>query len=312
MSDQRFTLQDVRRTYKSRDAWWTVFLTDPIAGPLVVVTANRTRITPNQLTVGALVLGVVSAALFWQAGTWALVVGALLFQLSFVLDCMDGKIARLKGTGSILGSWLDYIFDRIRVFVCALALFGGQYRETGRPVFLVLAVVVVFLDMLRYMNAMQITKVRSGLRARVVEACERSGVDPERYLGMSSVVDDGDDDVPRVLEEETFVTLGQGRPVQSLASEHLQSSVRSRFGWFFTVRQSLARLRVRPHVFSGIEFQMFVFVVGPLTTLILPVTVVSAVLLVLFELAIIYKLVLSVRDLDRLLDRIRSEGTQPA
>ena len=63
---------------------------------------------------------------------WALVVGALVYHLSFVLDCMDGKIARLKGTGSILGSWLDYVFDRIRVFTCALALFGGQYRETDR------------------------------------------------------------------------------------------------------------------------------------------------------------------------------------
>ena len=24
---------------------------------------------------------------------------------------MDGKIARLKGTGSVFGAWLDYVFD---------------------------------------------------------------------------------------------------------------------------------------------------------------------------------------------------------
>jgi phosphatidylglycerophosphate synthase len=28
------------------------------------------------------------------------VAGAVLFHLSFVIDCMDGKIARLNGTGS--------------------------------------------------------------------------------------------------------------------------------------------------------------------------------------------------------------------
>ncbi|MFS2294977.1 MAG: CDP-alcohol phosphatidyltransferase family protein, partial [Actinomadura sp.] len=53
-----FTLDDVRqRTYKARDAWWTVLLVDPLASRLVKFTANRTRITPNQLTVGALILG---------------------------------------------------------------------------------------------------------------------------------------------------------------------------------------------------------------------------------------------------------------
>ena len=137
MPSGSFTLDDVRATYKPRDAWWTVFLVDPYTSHLVRFTANRTRITPNQLSVSALVLGFVAAGLFWTADTWALIAGALVFHLAFVLDCMDGKIARLKGTGSVLGGWLDYIFDRIRVFVCALALFGGQYHETERPYWLV-------------------------------------------------------------------------------------------------------------------------------------------------------------------------------
>ena len=94
-----FTLAEIQeRTYKKRDAWWTVFLVDPLAGRLVVWTANHTSITPNQLTFGAGLLGLGAAACFTQA-TWPwLVAGALLFHLSFVLDCMDGKIARLKGT----------------------------------------------------------------------------------------------------------------------------------------------------------------------------------------------------------------------
>src|SRR3712207_8819073 len=56
-----------------------------------------------------------SAYSFWRAGYPWLLLGALLFHLSFVLDCMDGKIARLNGTGSPFGSWLDYVFDRLRV-----------------------------------------------------------------------------------------------------------------------------------------------------------------------------------------------------
>ena len=44
------------------------------------------------------------------------------------------------------------------------------------------------------------------------------------------------------------------------------------------------------HLFSGIEFQMFVFIVGPLTHQVVGVTLASAVLLIAFELLLIYKL----------------------
>ncbi|MGW0537187.1 CDP-alcohol phosphatidyltransferase family protein, partial [Streptomyces sp. NPDC003032] len=58
-------LAEVRRiTQKKRDAWWTVLLVDPVATPLVRFTAMRTRITPNQITWGAFLLGLGSAACF--------------------------------------------------------------------------------------------------------------------------------------------------------------------------------------------------------------------------------------------------------
>src|SRR6478609_8389665 len=186
MSSGSFTIDQVRETYKPRDAWWTVFLVDPYTSHLVRFTANRTRITPNQLSVTALLLG------FVAADTWSLIVGALVFHLAFVLDCMDGKIARLKGTGSVLGGWLDYIFDRIRVFVCALALFGGQFRESDRPYWLVLAAVVIFLDMLRYMNALQIQKVVHSMNLRILAVCEERGIDPARWLLAAPADDDGE------------------------------------------------------------------------------------------------------------------------
>jgi hypothetical protein len=44
---------------------------------------------------------------------------------------MDGKIARLKGTGTVLGGWLDYVFDRVRVLTCTLTLMWGQFDATG-------------------------------------------------------------------------------------------------------------------------------------------------------------------------------------
>jgi phosphatidylglycerophosphate synthase len=269
-----YTLEEVRtQTYKPRDSWWTVFLVDPLAGRLVVGLANRTSLTPNQITWAAFLLGLGSAGCFLMTDWSWLVAGALLYHLSFVLDCVDGKIARLKGTGTVLGGWLDYVFDRIRVLTCALALMWGRFEDTGQEFYLILGVVVVFLDMLRYVDALQVAKVRRQMRRQLNEA-----------LGV----------VPGVLpsEEQPEVDLQQG--------------FRTRFPWYIRIRDWLRDHRVRAHLVSGIEFQMAVFIVGPITGAIVPVTIGAAALLLVFEAAIMFKLWLSSRDLDRELLRIET------
>src|SRR4051812_18367612 len=103
-----FSLDDVRGVRKKRDAWWTVFLVDPIAIRLTRFLANHTSITPNQITVGSIALGAFSAGCFALATPGWLALGALFYHLSFVLNCCDGKIARLKGSGTLFGLWLDF------------------------------------------------------------------------------------------------------------------------------------------------------------------------------------------------------------
>ena len=61
---------------------------------------------------------------------------------------------------------------------------------------------------------------------------------------------------------------------------------------------------------------MFVFILGPIFGLIIETVVISSMILFVFELAIIYKMWLSTRDLQRELEQIRSaeivNRTQPA
>lgn len=122
----------------------------------------------------ALILGLGAGACFAVASWPWLLAGAVLYHLSFTLDCMDGKIARLKGTGSVFGAWLDYIFDRVRVLACAIALMAGQYAATGNVAYVWTALGVVFLDMLRYMDALEIYKVRSQMRSTLNAAREEA------------------------------------------------------------------------------------------------------------------------------------------
>ena len=231
----RASLAEIRsRTYKEQDSWWTVLLVDPLAGRLVRLVSPWRRVTPDRLTALAFLVGVGAALSFRQAGHPWLLLGALLFHLGFVLDCVDGKVARLNGSGTPFGSWLDYVLDRLRVVVCAVALFGGQYERTHDFAYVWLAGLVIFLDMFRYLNALQMGKVRA--------------------------------------EVGTGEAAPPGR------------------GRLHRLRDALARRRIRPVLFSGIEFAMFVFIVGPVLARIVVTTLVAAVLLVAFELLLIYRL----------------------
>jgi phosphatidylglycerophosphate synthase len=316
---QRFTLDDVRRTYKRKDAWWTVLLVDPVASRLTLPIANHTGITPNQISFVSFLLGLLAAAAFAQGDHPMLVAGALLYHVSFVLDCIDGKIARLKGTGSAFGMWLDFSFDRYKFWICAAALAYGQYQRTGEVLYVWLALFVAFFDMLRYLNAWQVAKVRREmdrrLKAAARDAQRRSlelgstylvpGDQGARYVAHDGARDGGYHAGPQAVMDGADAFYGQDHDGAAARRSELHREFFSRFGWWAGFRDSLMRHRVRPHLFSGIEYQMFIFVVGPLVDAVVPFVLGSAALLLLFEAALVYKLLLSSRDFDRQMRRLR-------
>ncbi|MBB2942455.1 hypothetical protein FB565_002168 [Actinoplanes lutulentus] len=254
----KVTLQEIReRTYKPVDAWWTVLLVDPLASRLVRLVAPYRWITPNVLTLFATVLGVGAMVGFAIGDRWALAAGAILFHLSFVVDCMDGKIARLNGTGTIFGQWLDFVLDRVRVFFCAITLFGGQYLQTDNVAYLWVMAVAVFLDLFRYLNSQQMAKVRRVMRDQIEE--------------LQPPVEELPETAAEPLDEMPAAPAGS-------------PTFRSRIG------NTLRRHRIRTHLFSGIEYEMSVFIIGPLLGLVIPVTILAGAALLAFELFLILKL----------------------
>ncbi|WP_217169971.1 CDP-alcohol phosphatidyltransferase family protein [Streptomyces sp. AC512_CC834] len=284
------SLSEVRRlTEKQRDAWWTVLLVDPVATPLVRWTAKWTRVTPNQITWAALVLGIGAAACFAQGDWQWLVAGAVVYHISFILDCMDGKLARLTGNGSEFGAWLDYIFDRVRVLICAIALMGGQFAQTDDPTFIWLALAVVFLDMLRYMDALEIHKVRHNMREKLLQRAQD--------LGFDQPV--SDDPAPAAGEQH-LPESPAGQPAgPAPATSSPQQSFVTRIPGYVPLRDFLIGHRIRTHLFSGIEFQMTIFIIAPLANAILWPTVVAGVLLLAFEALVVYRLLLTARSFER-------------
>ncbi|MET8861344.1 CDP-alcohol phosphatidyltransferase family protein [Nonomuraea sp. NPDC049421] len=274
-----YSLDDVYETRKRRDSWWTVYFVDPVACRVALPVANHTRLTPNALTVLSLVLGTVSAACF---AANHLIAGAGFFYLSFMIDCVDGKIARLKGTGTPFGLWLDYVGDRIRVVLCAGGLAYGQYALTGDVHYVVLGAAVAVLDLFRYVNAPQMKRVREAIRE------ERQEAEPDP-LGQDPIDADplGADPVG---PEPFFAERPEGEP-----RGRAQRRIFARF--FRRLNRFLARHRVRSHLVSGIEFHAAVFVVAPIAGAwaLIPLAASSGALLLANEVFLVYRMWLFTR-----------------
>lgn len=314
----KLSLRAVQKlTCKKRDAWWTVFLVDPVATRILIVVARFRFITPNRVTWAALFIGLGSAGFFLKGDQRSLLIGALLYHLSFILDCIDGKLARLKGNGTVFGGWLDYVFDRIRVLFCALALMGGQFLRTDDERYLLAALGVVFLDMLRYVDALQIYKMRMSMRTKIekvtLERAEAERAEQEAAAEARRAQQQPQDGAEgaQVVFMEDLLRDNPGASAEVLRAEAGEANVidlheqfRGQFPWYIRIRRAMLRTRIRPHLISGIEFQMFIFIIGPLIGRILWTTAVSAALLMLFELIIMYKFWLSTRDFTRVMEEL--------
>ncbi len=99
---------------KKRDYWWTVLAVDPVALPVVRLLARKRWLTPDQVSFLSLVIGLAVGPVFATATRAGLIAGAMLFYLSFMFDCVDGKLARATGISSPRGELLERIGDGAR------------------------------------------------------------------------------------------------------------------------------------------------------------------------------------------------------
>lgn len=103
--------------------------------PLAFIFVKATfsfNIKPDQVSVVAMVFGSAAGVLFGFGSYTLVMVGAVLYFLSNVLDCADGQIARLKRNGTKVGrivdGFIDYIVSTFVFFGIAFGLVN-QFSE---------------------------------------------------------------------------------------------------------------------------------------------------------------------------------------
>ncbi len=93
-----------------------------------------TRVSADQVTLAATLLGIVAGHLFFYQSRWVNTAGFALFVLSDLLDSADGQLARLRGTSTRFGRMLDGIGDSLRfVSLYAHLLFRVTWAGLGLP-----------------------------------------------------------------------------------------------------------------------------------------------------------------------------------
>ena len=99
-------------------------------GRLLAALALHAGLGPNAVTAVSAVFtfsGIALLMMFPPSGALGIGV-ALLLVVGYALDSADGQVARLQGSGSAAGEWLDHMVDAVKTSALPLALAVGLYR----------------------------------------------------------------------------------------------------------------------------------------------------------------------------------------
>ncbi len=115
---------------RSNDGFYSVFFLRKLSKPLTAISV-RLGLSPNIITFISFLIGFYSAYLFTLGSKSGLILGALFFQLSLIVDCVDGEVARYTRKFSAFGKWLDASTDRVKEYLVLGALAYGAAKNGG-------------------------------------------------------------------------------------------------------------------------------------------------------------------------------------
>lgn len=91
----------------------------------------KTPVTPNQITIISLILGIASAAFFSHGAHTYTIIAGLFYFISTVFDQCDGEVARHKQMTSDFGKTFDIIVDSIVNATITIGITIAIYKTNG-------------------------------------------------------------------------------------------------------------------------------------------------------------------------------------
>ncbi len=115
--------------------WMARRITRPAALRVTMVVAPW-GVSANMATLAAWACGIAAAATFAWGTVWGWLLGAGLLQLWYLLDHVDGQLARLRRTASLDGVQLDYLMHHTLNLLVPLGIGFGLASQTAEPLWM--------------------------------------------------------------------------------------------------------------------------------------------------------------------------------
>jgi len=158
---------------------FSIYLSIPLA---------RWGATPNGITVGWILIGLAGAACIVSSIWMVRVAGGLLLEFSYLLDFVDGEVARITRRSSTVGGFLDLMGHGLIKTALPLAAGASAFAQTGERFMLLAgavgAVTIGVGDSLRFYAACTSGRLRTADLDRVA-ALERR---PLRELPLARLI----------------------------------------------------------------------------------------------------------------------------
>lgn len=120
------------------------YFSRPLAS-LILYFIQNGRITPNQVTILSLIVGLIGSGLHAFDLTYrGLILGGVFFMLAHMLDALDGQLARHRKAGSVVGMYFDFFIDELKAYFILISISIRLFRQSleGQGDFLMLNHVV--------------------------------------------------------------------------------------------------------------------------------------------------------------------------
>ena len=103
----------------------------------------RTPVTPNQVTVISLILGLIAAVIFSFEGHTHTITASLIFFLCIVFDQCDGEVARIKNMETEFGRSFDIIVDSIVSAAIVAGITFALYKASGSGFHIIIGLLAI-------------------------------------------------------------------------------------------------------------------------------------------------------------------------
>ncbi|GLH98455.1 DUF5941 domain-containing protein [Phytohabitans aurantiacus] len=200
---------ELRLAVKEKDDLFATYFVSTWS-PVLTRWSARLGLGPSAVTAISVAFAVAAAALFAVGGRSALVAGAVLLYLGFVLDCVDGQVARYTRNFSAFGGWLDTMADRAKEYVVYAGLAIGATRADLGDGW-TLAIAAITLQTVRH-------KTDAWYGALHDEAASRSAAATGRLSSLSNRVQADQGSIMYWLKRTVVFPIGERWALLALAA----------------------------------------------------------------------------------------------